>query len=170
MNKEALDYAESEATKNIEFHLKNIESLSKEAHLTLAVLMVSIPAAFTVAIKLYQKDGMWTWATALLLLSTYLWFLAVYVGKAMKPRGVHAPGHEPNNLLPALREEKHTLEQIRESALINMQERIDWNRKRSEETGGIINQTRRAIIASPFVFLAFVLLILFVRWTLTFGC
>ena len=163
MNKEALDYAESQAVRNVEFHLKNLESLSKEAHLTLSVLLAGIPAAFTFGLKFYNQTGMGTWGGALLLLSLYLWFVGVYLMGAIKPRPVYAPGNEPSKLEPVLNDPKFTLEEIREEELKNLQERITQNRLRCEDTGKIVNNSRKAILVSTLLFPLFAIIALIIR-------
>jgi hypothetical protein len=168
MTKDALDYVEQQGLRNIEFHVKGLESLQKEAHLTLTVSMAAMSAAFTSAFGIYTKAG-WMWATVLWLLSVYFWFVTFCMTKAIVPRTLFPTGNEPKNLIPFLGEQGFTLEQVREKELLLLQERIENIIERNQATGKIIQSARRLLIFSPAAFLAFLLILGFVRWTLTFG-
>ena len=106
---------------------------------------------------------MGTWGGALLLLSLYLWFVGVYLLRAIKPRPVYAPGNEPSKLEPVLNDPKFTLEEIREEELKNLQERITQNRLRCEDTGKIVNNSRKAILVSTLLFPLFAIIALIIR-------
>lgn len=168
MTKTELEWIEKQAVQNMEFHLKNIEALNKEAHTTLALLLVSISASFTYAIKWFQAGGLETWAYSMVGVCAYHVLIAVYVSRAVKPRDVEAPGNRPDNLLrqfKKLQEENAkadksawpqdwALNSISHGHLIDLQRRIESNHSREEQTATAVNRARVLFIVTPAFFVA----------------
>lgn len=162
MTKEQLEFVKDEADKTMEFHLKNLEALQQEAHVTLTFLFVVISASFSGATALFQKEGAAIWAWAMTLLCFYLGSIAIYLTmRCLKTKELWPPGNTPNNLIPHFA--KFDLEAVQETALELMDERIKLNSMRCKETGNAINNTRVAIIASILVFPVSALLVMIVR-------
>jgi hypothetical protein len=58
MTNNELDWIEKQAQLNMDFHLKNIDALAKEAHVTLSVFLLALPAAVTCAYKWFHQAEM----------------------------------------------------------------------------------------------------------------
>lgn len=170
MTKDELDWLEKQANLNMDFHLKNIDALSKEVHLTLTLLFVAIPASLNYAVKWYLMEDYRTLGCTMALLCIYLWFIAVYLARAIKARDIMASGNEPAKLRTFIIQQ-HTqhpksatvLEDVREGELLNLQERIDDNRRRSEETATVVNRSRWLIVATPLLFLMLLVVVFIFR-------
>jgi len=145
-----LEYVQQEAGKNMAFHMENMDSLQKESNTTLTFLYVVISAAFSGAVKLFSSHSALSLAISLSCLCVYLALLAAYlVFSCMMARDVDAPSNEPKNLkIP----DGYTSEQIQNFELENLQQRIDFNKKRNEKTAFHLNMVRFLICSSPFVF------------------
>jgi hypothetical protein len=166
MTPEALDYVEKQADKNMDFHLKNIDALNKEAHTTLALLLIAIPAAFTWAMKWFQQPGMMTFTIAMAGVCIYLIALALYLSRSVNPRDILAPGNEARPLMNTLISVREThqknhhwtwpknwdLLSVREGELLNLQLRIEANTQRERETAIIVRRSRKLFIVAPLVF------------------
>ena len=166
MTTEALDYVEKQADKNMEFHLKNIEALNKEAHTTLALLLVTIPASFTCSSKWFQSSGMETWAWAMALTCFYLIGNALYLSQSVNPRDILAPANDARSLISTLESLRNQytgkehwswpknwdLISIREGELANLQDRIDSNVQREKDTATVVRRSRRMFILTPIAF------------------
>jgi hypothetical protein len=90
-------------------------------------------------------------------LCVYLWGTAYHLLSAIKVRDIYASGNTPKNLreflLTRQREIKeNVLENVREGELTNLQERIQKNRERSEQSSAVINRCRELIVWAPVVF------------------
>lgn len=153
MTKEQLDYVQSQAEKNMDFHLKNLEGLNGEVYKLLTLLFAVTAASFAATVKAYDAQS-WILVCSLGALCAYLIVIALMLLGSVQPSDLHAPGNEPKNLLPLMTEPKYTLEQVRESEALNLQERIDLNRSRCKTTGRTIIIVQYAFLASPLVVVA----------------
>lgn len=144
-----LEYMQSEASKNMDFHLQNMDNLQREANTTLTFLYVVISASFSGALKLFLDGKFTNLAIALSGLCIYLAFLAgCLLFGCMMARPVKAPANEPKNLnIP-----KYTPEQIQGFELYNLQERIEFNRDRNARTAFRLNLVRVMVCVSPLIF------------------
>lgn len=159
MTKDELDWIEGQARLNMDFHLKNMEALAKEAHITLSILLLAIPASFTYGLKLWSNTGLRDCGGALVLISAYLVGVAIYLSSSIKARDVAATANEPmilRDYLEARRDEweNDVLSKVREGELANLQSRIEQNRQRTDRAATVINTSRAAIVWAPVWFLA----------------
>jgi len=145
-----LEYMQSQADKNMAFHMENMECLQKECTVTLTFLFVVISASFSAAVKLFT-DAHFILAISISVLCIYLSALAVYlVFSCLKARAVKAPANEPKKLAIKY---PYTSEEIQTFELENLQLRIEFNMERNEKTAKHLNAVRVLICASPLVFL-----------------
>jgi len=147
-----LEFMQRESSKNMDFHMENMESLQKEAYTTVTFLFVVVSASFSGAVKIFSGGNLTGLALALSVLCVYLAGLAAYlVFACLMARTVKAPANEPKNLkLPA----GYTSEEMQEFELEKLQERIQFNVERNARTARHLNIVRVLICASPLVFLA----------------
>lgn len=146
-----LEFMQSEASRNWDFHLQNMESLQREANITLTFLYVVISASFSGALKLFIGGDYNVLAISLSILCVYLSFLAIVLAiGCLLSRPVKAPSNEPKNL--KIRDGL-TSEQIQNHELANLQERIEFNIERNATTGRRLNFVRVMICLSPIFFL-----------------
>ncbi|HZF00519.1 MAG TPA: hypothetical protein VE344_01345 [Methylomirabilota bacterium] len=160
-----LEYMQSEASKNWEFHLQNMDNLQRESNTTLTFLYVVISASFSAALKLFLDEKFIILAVTLSFLCIYLVTLAVWLlFGCMMARSVKAPANEPKNLkIP----DGYTSEQIQQFELENLQERIEYNANRNSSTARQLNRVRVAICFSPIVF---VVVLTFIALLWAAGC
>jgi hypothetical protein len=145
-----LEYRQSEAAKNMDFHLQNMDNLQKDANTTLTFLYVVISASFSASVKLFADGNYPVLTVALACICLFLVASAIYlVIGCMMARPVKAPSNEPKNLkIPA----GYTSEEIQDFELDNLQERIEFNRDRNEESALRLNRVRIMICSSPVIF------------------
>lgn len=151
MTKDQLDYVQSQAEKNMDFHLKNLEGLNSEVYKMLTLLAAVIATTFAAVLKSYDSQS-WFWAWSLGGLCTYLILIALLLLNSVKPSDLQAPGNEPCKLLPSINDPKYPLEKVREAEVLNLQERINLNRLRCEKTGRTMRLVMFAFLATPLVF------------------
>ena len=147
-----LEFMQRESSKNMDFHMENMDSLQKESNTTLTFLFVVVSASFSGAVKIFTGGNLTGLALALSVLCVYLAGLAAYlVFTCLMARTVKAPANEPKNLkLPA----GYTSDEMQEFELEKLQERIQFNVERNAKTARHLNIVRVLICASPLVFLA----------------
>ena len=146
-----LEYMQSEASKNMDFHMQNMDNLQREANNTLTFLYVVISASFSGALKLFLDEKFIILAVSLSCLCIYLAVLAAcLVFGCMMAKAVKAPANEPKNLKI---KPPYTSEEIQEFELENLQKRIEFNRGRNATTGRRLNLVRILICFSPAIFI-----------------
>lgn len=153
-----LEYMQSEASKNMDFHMENMDNLQRESNNTLTFLYVAISACFSAALKIFL-DGKYAvlWIT-LSLLCLYLVVVAVcLLFGCLMARPVQAPANEPQNLKI---HDGFTSEQIQNAELENLQKRIDFNCERVAATARRLNCVRGCICLSPVFFMAVLVVLL----------
>ena len=147
-----LEYVQIEASKNMEFHLQNMDNLQRESNTTLTFLYVVISASFSAALKLFLDGKFTILAVALSCLCIYLVFLAVcLLFGCMMARPVKAPSNEPANLKI---QAGYTSEEIQNFELENLQSRIEYNLDRNLATARRLNFVRILICLSPLFFIS----------------
>ena len=145
-----LEYMQSEASKNMEFHMQNMDNLQREANNTLTFLYLVVSASFSGALKLFLGGKITILAVALSCLCIYLTILAVcLVFGCMMAKRVKAPANEPKNLKI---KSPYTSEEIQSFELENLQKRIEFNQARNVATGHRLNWVRVGICFSPIAF------------------
>lgn len=146
-----LEYMQSEASRNMSFHMDNMDNLQKESNNTLTFLYVVISASFSGALKLFLDGKLTILAVSLSILCCYLALLAVcLVFSCMWAKDAEAPANEPRNLKI---KEPYTSVEIQQFELENLQKRIEFNRNRNAKTGQRLNLIRVFICLSPVVFI-----------------
>jgi hypothetical protein len=185
--KNELEWIEKQAEQNMAFHLANIDALNKEAHTTLSLLLVAIPAAFSCAVTWFQKSGAETWAFSMAVTCLYLIWIAYYVARTVTPRDIQAPGNRPTYLIQALDTVKDAnasksvedkkdwpedwaLSSVIQGNLIDLEKRIEENHDREEDSAAAITRARSFFIATPLVFLFAVPLVFIFRLVLGSLC
>lgn len=154
-----IEFAEKKAEELMDFHLKDVQILSKEAQVTFGFIVAALSGAFGYLLKVFDparplSGQQWVWLAPLAVINLYLAALGAYTAvKTMLARTVMPKGNEPKNLL-ADSLNGWTLEQIRKQECLNLQARIEANSARNMEMGRAINTIRLAILFTPFIFLA----------------
>ena len=161
---EHLEYVERESARNMDFHLENMECLQKESQTTLTFLYAVIAASFAGAVKMFESGTGTNVALALCVLCAYLSGLGVFlVFGCLTVRIVKAPTNEPANLML---KEGYSSDEIRQFELENLQQRIEFNRKRNDRTGSFLNWCRVLICLSPVLFGTVLLLLVVIALVL----
>lgn len=153
MSNELIDYAIAEGKESINFHLKNMEAISKDSSVTLSFLFAGGGASLGAAIKFGAGNGgensaelVWPMAA----LGCYLFILGgLLVAKCFVARENFSPANEPLNLF----QPEYDLYTIKEVELENLDERIKLNRKRNVRTAFWLSFVRYGLLLSPFIFL-----------------
>lgn len=153
-----LDWAEKSGLENLKGHRDTADYLHRQAVTTLTVLLAGATGGLAYAIKGIELGSLW-WAIGSAVFSLYLYLLsALTIGKTLKVRDFPALHNEPENLYqPA-----YPLEALREVELRNIQDRITQAVERNRETSDWLNRIRYAAVASPIVFLATALVVVWV--------
>lgn len=149
---------QSEASKNMDFHLQNMDNLQREANNTLTFLYVVISASFSGSLKLFSGGNFTILAISLSSLCVFLAVLAIcLLCGCLMARPVKAPSNEPKNLKVP---NGYTSEQIQNFELENLQERIEFNRDRVATTAWRLNRVRILLCLSPFFFMGVLVVLL----------
>jgi len=148
---ELIDWVEEQAQENLKFRLACLESLLKEANLTLAILLAGFGTSSAYILKTLTATDQTAWlAAGVTGLSLYLMALCgIVILKCLAIKEIQVPTNEPENLY----QKKYTLLKIREVELRNTQTRINKATARNSEIAGWLNTTRLLILATPLVFL-----------------
>lgn len=145
-----LEYIQHESSKNMDFHLQNMDNLQRESNTTLTFLYVVISASFSAGVKLFVDGGYPALAVSMAVICLFLVAAAIYlVIGCMMARSVKAPSNEPKNLKI---QNGYTSEDIQNFELENLQERIEFNRDRNIASAQRLNRVRIMICASPVIF------------------
>ncbi|GEM_PF-5404851 len=140
-----LDFIEREARANMEFHLKNLDALKKEAQDTLKILFLILSAGSGYTVKLFA-EGDFSWGFVFGFVTVYLICVAIYLTlRCLAAGDVMPPSNEPKNLSSR----DYTLDQLREEDLKRLQRGIDFNQARNETLGQRLNNSRILICCSP---------------------
>ena len=167
MNKDAIDYVEQQAAKNIGYHDQCGDCLTEEANKVLSLLGLLIPGALAGAVKLFEMQlgsprpaGTLVLALATGLLACYLAVLAAYVTLACLRAGdAQPPTNQPMPLIEAL--QRSPLEAVRHGELMNLDARIESAAARNRRRGKHLNRVRLLFCATPLAYLLFWVLALF---------
>lgn len=147
-----LEYIEQSARETVRFHLDCMDHLNRESHVTLTFALGGMGASFAAGLKLLEGGPATGLAVSLLIIALYFALIGVVITRScLKVRDAMPPGNEPDNLLPAI--EGHTLDEIRQAELNNLQLGLDTNRKRNDRLAESLNFSRLALCASPAIFL-----------------
>ena len=147
-----LEFVQGEATKNMDFHMQNMDNLQTEGNTTATFLSVAVSASFSAAVSIFAAGNHMKLALALSFLCVYLAIVGAYlVFACLRARYVQPPTNEPKNLKL---QDGFTSEQIQQFELENLQGRIDSNRIRNDKAAWHLNCVRLLIFASPAFFSA----------------
>jgi hypothetical protein len=135
--------------KNIEFHLSNSESLSRDANASLTILLAAGLGALGYTANLIEKSApceVWaaTGAVAIHLLIT----CGLLVRHCLSADDIMPPTNEPRNLDCT----GYAWDDILAVENCNLQVRIDFNHARNKRTGVWLNRLRYTAFAAPITF------------------
>ena len=135
--------------KNIEFHLNNSESLSKDANASLRILLAAGLGALGYTAHLIETSApgeVWgaTGAVAVHLLV----ICGLMVRHCLSADDIMPPTNEPRNLEC----KGYSWEEILPVETGNLQVRIDFNHARNKRTGAWLNYLRYAAFFAPVTF------------------
>lgn len=127
-----LDYVEKAAQANMAFHLENTDALRASGNSLLLLLLAGGGGALAYTAELLHRDQEPYLIGALAAVSLYLFGLAAWLSwKCLMTMPLQAPANEPGNLYqPGL-----DLDQIRETELENLQQRIEIVRSQNDTIG-----------------------------------
>lgn len=143
-----LDWVETRASSNADFHIQCSETLLRESNTLLNIMLGGAGGGIALAFALHEK-GVSAWQIAAIAAASIYFFVivAVLTWKCLRVRPIYPPANEPQNLL----HEDFDLDAIRRVELRNRQACIDANRLRNDEVGLWLNRCRLLAAATPMV-------------------
>lgn len=149
MSMSMLDWAEQYGHENMRERMRNTETLAREAHTTMTLLMAAIGAATAYVIRNLESGALSE--VGIGVAATLIWLMltaAILLWKCQMTRDLHIGPNEPKNLYVTL----YDFEELRTAELDGLQRRIDRNRARNQKTARWLNVTRTLILLTPIVF------------------
>ncbi|WP_434668008.1 hypothetical protein P5W99_36570 [Paraburkholderia sp. A3BS-1L] len=147
--KERIDWIEKLAIENLKAHHATADIIAKEAATTLTVLLAGAAGGLAYAGKALDSHS-WSWFAfgAVAFTAWLTWLCYRCVKECLMIAPMPQIYNEPRNLeAPEL-----TLNQLRESEIQGLQDRIDQAAKRNGELSNRMNRIRELAVASPLVF------------------
>jgi len=146
---EVLQWAEELGLEHMEYRHETAERLAKEGGTTLTLLLAGIGGSLAYAVKVAEPGGRGGVEVGAVAFCVYLVVVAVALTWwCLIVRNLPAIRNEPGNLA----QKGHSIDELREVELENMQERIDETRKRNDVVAQRLNLARIAAACSPLVF------------------
>ena len=148
-----LDWIEKAAVENLKQHVEGADILAKESATTLTVLLAGAGGSLAYAIK--AADGDYS-ASVLIAAVVCAWLVVCamwLVFTCLKINEIYLVYNEPKNHLLRLTSDTN-FENWRKKELAGMQERIDKNTLRNDETAKSLNRVRTMTAATPVIALA----------------
>lgn len=144
-----LDYTESEARNNAEFHIACAETLMRESNTLLTLLLGGAGGALALLAALNEKAASLWLQIGVGFASAYLFGVAaLLVWKCLYVRPIYPSANEPKNLLM----DGFDLVAIRKVELRNKQACIEHNRDRNDSVGKWLNICRGCAALTPLAF------------------
>jgi hypothetical protein len=135
--------------KNMEFHLGNSETLSRDANTSLSILLAAGLGALGYTANLIDKSAPTeVWAATGAVAVHLLIICGMMVRHCLSADDIMPPTNEPRNL----KCEGYEWEEILPVEIDNLQVRIDFNQARNKRTGTWLNRLRYAAFAVPTTF------------------
>lgn len=144
-----IEWIEEAGRENLRFRLQNAETLAREAHQTLLVLLAGMGGALAYVVQALNAGAVT--AVAVGVAGVTLWLMlsaAVLVVECILSRDLPVPTNEPDNLW----QDGWTVEMDRMGELNGLQMRIDATRTRNQEVAMWLDRVRLMAVASPVVF------------------
>ncbi len=148
MDAEFLNYAETQAAKNLDFQISCIDTITAQANKTLTVALLMISGCFAGFTQLYGNPNKVVFAWGFVGPCICLTVAAVLtVTRILSGREVKPPGHDPAILIDYFTD--HTMTAVREAALGQTQEKIAANRDQTIKAGGHLKDVHHIMALSP---------------------
>jgi hypothetical protein len=145
-----IEWIDEAGRENLRFRLQNAETLAREAHQTLMVLLAGMGAALAYVVRVLEYGPVTAVGAGVAAVTVWLTLsAAVLVVECILSRDLPVPANEPDNLW----QEGWTLEMDRMGELKGLQARIDATRVRNHAVAAWLDRARLMAVASPVVFL-----------------
>lgn len=145
-----IEWIEKAGQENLRFRLQNAETLAREAHQTLTMLLAGMGAALAYVVRALEVGPPGAVAVGVVGLTVWLTGVAaLLVVKCILSRDLQVTGNEPDNLW----QEGWTHEMERVGELKSLQARILLTRHRNHAVAAWLDRVRLGMVASPVVFL-----------------
>lgn len=149
---EMLKWAEQAGAENMKFRVQSTEQLSKDANVTLTLLLTGVGGALAIVAKTLEAQSHQTFSVLAGAGVMAIWFMILGIMVlhwCIQTRPVQAPTNEPKNLF----QPDYSLLDLRKFELENLQERIELLTRRNAEVAAWLDRIRYASAASPLVFI-----------------
>lgn len=145
-----IEWIEEAGRENLRFRLQNAETLAREAHQTLLVLLAGMGGALAYVVKALDAGPLTPVGDGVVGVTFWLMLTAAaLVMKCILSRDLPVPTNEPDNLW----QDGWTVEMDRMGELKGLQARIDATRTRNQAVATWLDRVRLMAVASPAVFL-----------------
>lgn len=135
--------------RNIEFHLDNSETLSRDANTSLSILLTAGLGSLGYTAHLIETSAPTeAWAATGAVTIHLLIICGMMVRHCLSADDIMPPTNEPRNL----KCEGYEWGEILPAEVDNLQVRIDFNQARNKRTGAWLNRLRYAAFAIPVTF------------------
>lgn len=135
--------------KNMEFHLDNSETLSRDANTSLGILLSAGLGALGYTAHLIETTAPTeVWAATGAVAVHLLIICGLMVRHCLSADDIMPPTNEPRNL----KCDGYEWDEILPVEIVNLQVRIDFNQARNKRTGSWLNRLRYAAFAVPITF------------------
>lgn len=159
-NKKLLDWVEQNANEALKFSLSVTESLLKDATFLLNILIAGIGGAITLTASIFHGGGDLLLAVPAGVSGLYLVFVGyVLLHKVIRTADFFGPGNLPSNLY----QPKHSLLDLKEAELMNVEIKKDSNSRRNTNMAQWLDRCRYMTLLTPLVFIAAGLAVYLVR-------